>query len=371
MAGESARLTLPRVPSLGRDGDPSSWSIDDEQFQCWVPLLKACHQYAPEAATGAGSPFKGGPIFSPQLVPKLLDYADSGTVNGELAFGGIPILNASSSSLDTAARLLEARFPFVVRGLASLDELVSSWTPQRIAREFGGRTAYANVYKRSMVGCSAYERENGDCAGDPTAKIRLLDLINAARTRTRHVPVVSEAPNTAISRSLYMSLRLKKIDLDSSASELRAVYETAPLSWLSRRSLDSLYLRFGLEELNYRAHFDYLDNFILQIAGEKIFYMLHPRQAEHLYPLEGEPRRSGIDFRRPKPDKNPRFRQARGYWHRLLPGDALFLPMHWWHSVEAKDPKASEDGYWLTATRHSGTIDEDRVLTFCGPSPTS
>ena len=55
------------------------------------------------------------------------------------------------------------------------------------------------------------------------------------------------------------------------------------------QSLDSLYLRFGLEELNYRAHFDYLDNFILQIAGEKIFYMLHPRQAEHLYPLEASP----------------------------------------------------------------------------------
>uniref|UniRef100_A0A7S4DU73 Cupin-like domain-containing protein n=2 Tax=Lotharella globosa TaxID=91324 RepID=A0A7S4DU73_9EUKA len=215
-----------------------------------------------------------------------------------------------------------------------------------------------------MSGCSDAARRSGDCAGDATAELTVESLLTAARKNQDPV-VVSRDGETAkksVDRNLYFSAA---IDVGTDGF-VEATYSNPPLSWIPSTQYDNLRLRLGLGALQYRAHFDGLDNYVIQVDGTKLFILLHPQERKYIYPLRNEPRRSRVDFRNPKIKRNPKFSKARGFWHRLLPGDVLFLPKSWWHYVESEDPReSSRNGYWLTLTRHAGQLRGDGMVTFC------
>ncbi|MBO9685957.1 cupin-like domain-containing protein [Roseateles chitosanitabidus] len=101
------------------------------------------------------------------------------------------------------------------------------------------------------------------------------------------------------------------------------------------------------------AHYDLPDNVACVMAGHRRFTLFPPEQLPNLYvgPLDftpaGQPV-SLVDLRAPDLARFPRFEQAaaHGLEAVLGPGDAVYIPSMWWHSVEALDGFNVLINYW-------------------------
>jgi hypothetical protein len=111
------------------------------------------------------------------------------------------------------------------------------------------------------------------------------------------------------------------------------------------------------------AHFDESDNIACVVAGRRRFTLFPPEQVANLYigPLDFAPTGAAMSLvhvAEPDLARFPRFREARAAacMAELDPGDALYIPMLWWHHVESLDPKLNAlVNYWWRGSL--GTVD--------------
>lgn len=100
-------------------------------------------------------------------------------------------------------------------------------------------------------------------------------------------------------------------------------------------------------------HYDESDNVACVVSGRRRFILFPIEQVENLYvgPLDrtiaGQPI-SMVDLGAPDYDRFPKFREAER--HALVadlePGDAIYIPALWWHSVQAKGEVNVLVNYW-------------------------
>lgn len=114
----------------------------------------------------------------------------------------------------------------------------------------------------------------------------------------------------------------------------------APRIWLGNRTTIA-------------THFDNNHNIACVVSGSRRFTVFPPEQVGDLYigPLLRTPGGSPIsmvDLRKPDYSKYPRFRQALESAQEavLEPGDAIFIPILWWHGVESLGPLNILVNYW-------------------------
>ena len=101
------------------------------------------------------------------------------------------------------------------------------------------------------------------------------------------------------------------------------------------------------------AHHDPSENIACVVAGRRRFTLFPPSQVGGLYPGPFELTPAGapismVDFDRPDFERHPAFAEAlaNAQIADLLPGDALFIPYHWWHHVRSLDPINALVNYW-------------------------
>ena len=106
------------------------------------------------------------------------------------------------------------------------------------------------------------------------------------------------------------------------------------------------------------THNDPKENIACAVAGRRRFTLFPPDQLANLYvgPLEHTPAGTPISMVDPAaPDlhRYPRFAEALGHAQtaELGPGDAIYLPYHWWHHVESLDPFNMLVNYWWDDAR--------------------
>ncbi len=114
----------------------------------------------------------------------------------------------------------------------------------------------------------------------------------------------------------------------------------APRIWISNRSIVA-------------PHFDNNHNIAAVISGRRRFTVFPPDEVRNLYigPLLRTPGGSPIstvDLRDPDFEKFPKFRQALESAQEavLEPGDAIYIPILWWHGVESLDSLNILANYW-------------------------
>lgn len=114
----------------------------------------------------------------------------------------------------------------------------------------------------------------------------------------------------------------------------------APRIWISNRS-------------RIAAHFDNNHNIACVVSGSRRFTVFPPDQVGNLYigPLlrtPGGTPTSVVDLRDPDYEKFPKFRQALESAQEAIlePGDALYIPILWWHGVESLEPLNILANYW-------------------------
>ena len=101
------------------------------------------------------------------------------------------------------------------------------------------------------------------------------------------------------------------------------------------------------------AHYDLKENIGIVVGGRRRFTVFPPEQIANLYPgpfeltLAGAPV-SLVELANPDLERFPRFAEAMAHAQSALlePGDAIYLPFHWWHAVDSLDPVNAFVNYW-------------------------
>lgn len=101
------------------------------------------------------------------------------------------------------------------------------------------------------------------------------------------------------------------------------------------------------------AHYDGSDNIACVVAGHRRFVLFPPEQTSNIYPgplnftPAGAPT-SLVDFNHPDFERFPLYKHAltEAYCIELGPGDAIFIPMLWWHHVESLSKVNALVNYW-------------------------
>jgi hypothetical protein len=104
-------------------------------------------------------------------------------------------------------------------------------------------------------------------------------------------------------------------------------------------------------------HFDFPDNIACCVIGRRRFTLFPPEQLANLYvgPIDLNPggqQISMVDVREPDLDTYPQFAEAMdaALSAELEPGDALYIPSMWWHSVESLSEINGLVNYWWRNT---------------------
>ncbi|MEM7157842.1 MAG: cupin-like domain-containing protein [Myxococcota bacterium] len=138
-----------------------------------------------------------------------------------------------------------------------------------------------------------------------------------------------------------------------------ALPELLPLTsiWLAdeqRMQAESRQLWMGSGGQRLAVHQDSTHSIICMVSGHKEFILFPPDQHRNLYTApQGRlfewPWRSRVDPRRPDLERYPRFADALAASRtiRIGPGDVLFLPAYWWHSVDSFGLNIMFNSRWL------------------------
>lgn len=96
-------------------------------------------------------------------------------------------------------------------------------------------------------------------------------------------------------------------------------------------------------------HIDPYDNFFMQLMGQKTFHLYPPSDRKYLYPYSpfgNAPEASRVDPLQIDLDKFPLARHATRMEVTLQAGDALFLPIYWWHAVQGGPETTMSVNIW-------------------------
>lgn len=111
------------------------------------------------------------------------------------------------------------------------------------------------------------------------------------------------------------------------------------------------------------AHYDGSDNLACVIAGKRRFLLFSPEQTKNLYPgsLNFTPAGAPttlVNFSTPDFNKFPHFQTAleNAYEAVLYPGDAIYIPMLWWHHVESLNKVNGLLNYWWNGSSAPNAI---------------
>lgn len=132
--------------------------------------------------------------------------------------------------------------------------------------------------------------------------------------------------------------------------------EVRPRAWIGNR-------------IQVAPHYDLYENLGVVTAGRRRFTVFPPEQLPNLYagPFELTPAGtpvSLVDTSHPDLDKFPKFAEAMevAQCAVLGPGDAIYIPYHWWHGVDSLEPVNLFVNYWWNEAPSNGGRPYDALM---------
>jgi len=93
-------------------------------------------------------------------------------------------------------------------------------------------------------------------------------------------------------------------------------------------------------------HFDYYDNYLAQVVGEKKVIMVSPDDTKYLYQYSSNIDKSKVDPFIPDLVKYPNYSRVTSWCSTLNKGDILFIPKQWWHALLSTEPSISVNRFF-------------------------
>ena len=234
--------------------------------------------------------------------------------------------------------IFPANRPAVLRGL------LRDWPAVQAGRQ--SPTSVANYFKRLDTGGTV-----NSMVGPPQINGRFFysDDFQGFNFESLDVSISTALDNlvSLVEVALPPAVALQAIDVpnimpsflgDNTMPLLDA--DIAPRIWINNRT-------------RIATHFDNNHNIACVVSGSRRFTVFPPDQVGNLYigPLLRTPGGtpiSTVDLRAPDHKRFPRFAQAleSGQEAILEPGDAIYIPILWWHGVESLEPLNVLVNYW-------------------------
>ena len=266
---------------------------------------------------------------------------------GSIFEGMAPIPERTVSSAEALDRLLlEARQPFVVRGL------VEHW-PLVAAGKASAQTAQEYLLAKHQ------DRQFVVSVGPAEAKGRQFyqaDMAMNVKTGRAKLPEIFRQIQASEDQPEQPIIYCASIDVRGFFSGL---HEANHVDLGDRTCLASIWM--GTRS-RIAAHNDFPSNLACVAVGHRRFTLFPPDQFRNLYlgPVDNTPAGravSMVDFHAPDFARYPRFQAAlqSALVATLAPGDAIYIPSMWWHHIEGLNPFNVLVNYWWRETpRHLG-----------------
>lgn len=255
---------------------------------------------------------------------------------------GSPIEEISCSPSSVPEQVYSSSEPIIFRGLVSDWPLVkkASISDQAavsyINQSYTGEAVTAFMAKPEAKGRIFYN-DAVDGFNFVQSKVYLDDALNKVLEVAEHL----NAPTYyvgSLETHHHLPTLAKENALQFKQDEVRQSI------WLGNRSVIA-------------PHYDFPDNLACCVIGERTFTLFPPQQQRNLYigPLDFNPAGQAISMvnvQAPNLQQHPKFEQAMqaAKVATLHPGDAIFIPSMWWHSVESKSSLNGLVNYWWRNT---------------------
>lgn len=209
--------------------------------------------------------------------------------------------------------------PVVMEGLLSDWPALSHWSPESFAERFG------DVEVELLSGRE--EVQDPDFHGASLVRtLRMRELVGWIRAARQTNDFYLVARNHLLQNPAFSSLR----------EEIRA---PAGIILSDIHEPDSTHLWFGPAGTLSNLHHDGVNVLFCQVYGQKRFWFAPSFETQRLYNVRGF--YSAVDILSPQPKRYPDFQRASVSSVVVGPGDALLIPVGWWHAVEALEVSIS------------------------------
>lgn len=224
-------------------------------------------------------------------------------------------------------RGLARDWPAVQAALRSDEEIVAYLKHFRVERPVGAIVGPPEIEGRFFYtdDMMSLNFERGTSQLDP-----FLDKL----LRDRDAP----APLAMAVQSEKIPEMLPGFEIENAIDLLPA--EVVPRAWIGNR-------------IRVAPHYDLMENVGCVVAGRRRFTVFPPEQLANLYPGPFELTPAGtpvslVDIQKPDLDRFPGYAAAVATAQSALlePGDAIYLPFHWWHGVDSLEPFSFLVNYW-------------------------
>lgn len=209
--------------------------------------------------------------------------------------------------------------PVIIEGLMEDWPALSRWTPEWLAERFGDEPVEV------MAG-----RESD---GDPD--------FNAERLR-RSLPLrelVARMREGGETNDVYLVARNSLLLRDAFRPLLDDLRAPAGYIQPDVSAPHRVHLWFGPAGTLSNLHHDHLNVLFCQVRGRKRFWLVPSWETPWLYNDRGL--YSAVDILAPDLERFPDFARATVHTCEVGPGDALLIPVGWWHAVRALDVSLS------------------------------
>lgn len=88
-------------------------------------------------------------------------------------------------------------------------------------------------------------------------------------------------------------------------------------------------------------HFDFQDTLLCQVHGKKSILLIPPNQSKYVYPYPDSVTKSRVVPEELDSIKYPNYNKANIFEGVIGPGQILYIPRQWWHSVVSLEPSIS------------------------------
>jgi ribosomal protein L16 Arg81 hydroxylase len=209
--------------------------------------------------------------------------------------------------------------PVIVEGLLEGWPALARWTPEWLAERFGEERVEVMAGRES------------DADPDFNAErlrrtLPLRELVARMREARETNDVYLVARNSLLKREAFRPLLE---DLRAPAGYIQPDLSTP----------DCVHVWFGPAGTLSNLHHDHLNVLFCQVLGRKRVWLVPSWETPWLYNDRGL--YSAVDIRAPDLGRFPDFARATVHTCEVGPGDALLIPVGWWHAVRALDVSLS------------------------------
>jgi hypothetical protein len=265
------------------------------------------------------------------------------TPDDERSWSTIPA-DAVASGAPVDFPRFRARAPLVLRGLAAQWQALERWSSESVLG--------------SLTTCKTREGEASEISTDRSTKDGVMVLRSCSGRRFLKRDCAEERWPLADVAHYLLSAPL--LGVGESRAHRPAIYARAPLTTraLADCDLSALEGMIGMPAKLANCgiwigsasnitpfHYDLCHGFLVQVLGTKTFTFVPPSHWKSMYPRDGAPELSSIDFEAwrelcgpveavSERRRHPKFDGADLCTVTVGPGDVLYTPPFWWHHVE-------------------------------------